>query len=502
MSGTPRGDVDLNYFFPYLDVEPVHTRTAAWFTHLDTAHPEKVRRWNAAAQAVDLRTTSAQRYLNDLAAHGTSISVPPPIDRNAFVPAKSSPDAFTVGVSGFSYSDQRKGEDLIRRLMKERADLAWQTIGRGWGGKTREIPTNDLPNFYQSLSLFLCASRIEGVPMTVLEALSCGVPCIVPRGVGLLDELPDIAGIFRFNAGDYADLKRVFDEAVAALMGGVVVDRDNLRAATEPYTPYHWAQAHERAFEDLLNPAVDEQLPDWRGRSGMYAVAYGAPARECAERLLTSWQKHMPETPTALVSDTPLGPETCFIQQADYDIGGRLAKLSIDRNAPQEWQYVLYLDADTELIAPIPFLFQLLQDGWEFVICLNPNKYASTRMMGRPDNKEEVQQTYDVMGYDDMLQLNGGVFAYRRNARTKAFFETWISEWMQNAKRDQAALLRALWKHPLRMCVLNTAWNNFDEYCDPALSAGVLHHQREARRVSGIVWERGDSVEAFKKVAR
>lgn len=499
MSATVRGDVDLNYFFPYLDYEPVATKTAAWHTHRDDAHPEKVRRWKQAAESVDLRTTSAGVYLDDLKQYGAVVNVPPPIDRKAFSIALA-PTNFTVGVSGFTYGDGRKGEDLLKRLAKDFTDIQWASIGRGWGLKTKHVETSELPAFYQSLSLFVCASRIEGVPMTVLEALSCGVPVVIPRGVGLLDDLPETYGIFRFIAGSYDSLKRAFNEA----LNNLVFDdeREALRATTEPYTPSLWARAHERAFEDFLNPPVVEELPDWHGRAGMYAVAYGKPARNCAERLLTSWQAFMPDVPTMLASTEPLGLETHFCPEKDYDIGGRLAKLSIDRNAPEDWQYVLYLDADTELIAPIPFLFDALQSGYELVICTNPIKYASTRMMVRPDNKDECAKTYEVMGYDDLLQFNGGVFAFRRNARTAAFFETWIAEWKVNAKRDQAALLRALWKHPLKILILNTAWNTFDEYCDPATSAGILHHQREARRVSGIVWERGDSPEAFKKVMK
>jgi hypothetical protein len=430
--------------------------------------------------------------------YGPTVNVPPPIDRKAFS-IVDAPAQFTAGVSGFSYSDLRKGEDLIRKLMKAFPKVQWQAIGRGWGQGTKQIDTAELPGFYQSLRLFVCASRIEGVPMTVLEALSCGVPVVIPRNVGLLDDLPELPGIFRFTAGEFNSLSTAFQQA---LDEAGQADRDALRQATTPYTPQAWARAHERAFENFLNPVVVEELEDWRGRSGIYAVAFGKPARDCAERLLVSCQQYMPDVPTALVSDAPLGSETCFIQASDYDIGGRYAKLSIDRLAPKEWKYILYLDADTELIAPIPFLFDALQSGYELVICTNPPKYGSTRMMVRPDNKEECAKTYDVMGYDDLLQFNGGVFAFRRNARTAAFFEAWIEEWKVYAKRDQAALLRALWAHPLKILTLNTAFNTFDEYCDPATSAGILHHQREARRVAGIVWERGDSAEAFKKVMK
>lgn len=503
MSDAPRIDVDLNYFIPYLDWERCTTPTAAWFTHSDANHQHKRFRWQRVAELVDYRTTSTTPYLDDLLQYGAAVKVPPPLDRDSFTIADPFPE-FVVGVAGYSYNDNRKGEDLIQRLSAEfppTSILTWRAIGRGWGIPTQTVPQGQLPAFYQTLSLFVCASRIEGVPYPPLEALACGVPVIIPRGVGLLDDLPDMPGIFRFDAGDYDSLRTTFKQALHAVRAHEF-NRHDLRAATEPYTPRAWAEAHERAFEEWLYPATVEILPDWKGNAGAYYVAYGEPARDCAERALSAWHTHMPGVPAALAGSKPLGGEDVFIEQPDADIGGRIAKISIDALAPNDWTYVLYMDADTELAADVSYLFQALADGWELVICKNPSRFHIMSNAYRPDNHDEIDETIEFMGGGELMQLNGGVFAYRRCDRTRRFFERWRAEWERYGKRDQAALLRALYAEPLRVLVLGNEWNTVTRYDSPDKSAGILHHPMEARRYVGRTQGRLDSDEAWALVKK
>ena len=290
ISTVPDPKADLNYFLPYLDAKPYadfhSTPTAAWFTHKDINNPKKAALWDSVAAGIDLRLTSAPLYLPDLERHGPTAIVRPAVERDHFVIRNKPKNALpVVGVSGWLYGDNRKGEDLVTRLLNDgyRDQAIWRASGRGWPIKTRAYTWQDLPQFFQSLDILLCTSRIEGVPMPPLEALSCGVRVVVPRGVGLLDEIPDTPGVYRFKAGDYADLRRALDEALADGAG----NKSILRNLTEQYTIRNWAQDHERAFEELLYPAKTAiDLPDWRGRSGVYIVAFGEPSRKCAVRCI------------------------------------------------------------------------------------------------------------------------------------------------------------------------------------------------------------------------
>src|SRR3990170_3076822 len=108
--------------------------------------------------------------------------------------------------------------------------------------------------------------------------------------------------------------------------------------------------------------------------------------------------------------------------------------------------------------------------------------------------------TYQKIGTDQVIQLNGGVFCFQRNQRTRAFFQTWEQEWRRYGKRDQAALLRSLWVHPMKMYVLGNEWNTITRYDSPERAAWLLHYPMTARRWRGVVHHRLDDKEAWKAV--
>jgi hypothetical protein len=501
----PDESAEVNYFFPYFEQvrygEFSATPTAAWFTHREDNHPEKVANWHAAAQAVALRTTSAPMYLAGLAEYGLAALVTPYLDRDKFSPGPPPTNHKpTIGVSGYTYRGGRKGEAFITRLMNGELGSRARIVaaGRGWPGETHSYTWSEMQEFYRSLDVYACPSLIEGIPMGVLEALSCGVPVVIPHGVGLLDSLPAAPGIHRYARGDYADMERTLRDALST-----APDREALRAATERFTLRAWADDHRRAFEGLLSPihAGVKARPDWRGRAGVFIVAYGDPSRRCAMRLVESIWRHMPGLQRAVASDAPLGVEDVFICQPDADVGGRSVKTRIDELAPAEWEYVLYLDADTELTADVSFLFDLLRDGWDAFFCIDASNRQVAKMMLRRDNKDEAKETFRLWGADDFLQFNGGVFGYHRNERTAAFLRDWHAEWDRYGKRDQAALDRALYHCPIRLYVLGQEWNTSLRYLKAERSAGIVHHQMEARRVGeGVIWGRLDSEEAWARV--
>jgi hypothetical protein len=321
--------------------------------------------------------------------------------------------------------------------------------------------------------------------------------------VGLLDTLPDTMGIYRYDKGNFEQMVEALQHAC---FGGDEVDREALRSAVAGYTPKAWAEDHRRAFENLLFTVPKAQVEsDRHGKRGMYCVAYGDPARKCAKHMMLSFREFMPAgIEIALASTKPIGVEDHFVQVDDVDIGGRHAKTQIYDRVPDDWQYVLYLDADTELIADVSFLYQVLIDGWDMVICKNPGKYHTARKMTRSDNRDECEYTFGKLGTDELIQLNGGVFGFQRNQRTAAFFRAWHSEWNRWGKRDQAALLRALFANPLKLYVLGNEFNTITRYVENPhqYSAGILHYPMTARRWRGIVKGRSDSPEAWAAVQR
>src|SRR4030042_2542419 len=105
---------------------------------------------------------------------------------------------------------------------------------------------------------------------------------------------------------------------------------------------------------------------------------------------MTSAKKHMPAIPICLCAATKIGPEDVFVQQPDSDVGGRRAKLKAYELSPAEWDAVLYLDADTEVVAPIYAFWEWVEDGWEFVITKDPHLMDTMHAFERKNNKREL----------------------------------------------------------------------------------------------------------------
>jgi len=242
----PRAHV--NIFFPYLKwrfSKWTEGKTAAFFTHYDTNDKYKCKHWNHLAANTNLRVTMAEQYARKLQKHGLTINVTPPVESDRFrLKGKAKHERPVIGVSGDVYRGGRKGEHLVRQLAKDHSK-EWKFVGSGmvafhkdWPIRTKRYRWKDMPDYYRMLNVFLCTSLIEGGPVTVLEALACGRPIVVPHGVGLINELPDDDGIYRYEAGNYGQMVTALELAVKdktplEQLRGYVVDRTPERYARE-----------------------------------------------------------------------------------------------------------------------------------------------------------------------------------------------------------------------------------------------------------------------------
>lgn len=522
---------DVNYLSAYFESQRLRpwpeTATAAYLTHREEEPPgnAKARLYDRVAEQVDLRIATCRLYAAALEAYGPTAQMPAPVETDRFVLAKAERRSRMVcGFAGYTYVNGRKGEDLAELAVASdvgrRCD--WVASGRGWPVPTTRYPWAKMPAFYQGLDVLVCTSLVEGIPMPPLEALACGVSVVIPQGVGMLDELPDVAGIHRYQRGDAKGLTRALAEAVETRPR---VEREALRAAIAGHSVEDWCDAHAAAFELAFGDAVTGGLseatqtgvrplakaaeatvakPVDRGtgsKRGIYCVAFGGPAREVCERMMRSAKEHMPEIPIALCSSEAIGPEDVLIVEPDADVGARKNKLRAYELAPAEWEQVLYLDADTEVVGDIRFYFQLLEDGWEFVICTDPHLDSDGFLRNRATVKELDETTNKVVTLRT-TQYNGGVWAFRRTERVGRFFARWLAEWEKYAQRDQGALTRAMYTEPLQVFLLGNEWNTFPRYTRGIQTAGLMHYPGEARRWSGMLPGRIDSPEAWAEVER
>ena len=209
----------------------------------------------------------------------------------------------------------------------------------------------------------------------------------------------------------------------------------------------------------------------------------------------------MPDIPIALCAASPIGPEDLLIEQPDSDVGGRRAKLRAYELTPPEWRAVLYLDADTEVVAPIYQYFEWIEDGWEFVICKDPHLMDTMAAFERRNNKDERAELEREISTLNTLQINGGRYGLAGTNGLKRF-QRWRTEWERHAQRDQGALVRALYADPLKVMWLGNEWNTFPKYERGIKTAGLMHYPGDARRWRGLIPGRIDSPEAWAMVQR
>jgi hypothetical protein len=529
LTAKPDPSCDAVYLSGYFEAQKAKpwpsVPVAAYFTHREAEGSGKAKLFDQVAQRVQLRIATAAMYAEILAPFGETVQIKPPVERDQFtIPKRTgrSRSRMVAGFSGFTYRSGRKGGDLALSAVESDVGrkLEWRASGRGWPVRTERLSWRQMPGFFQSLDVLVVTSLIEGVPMPPLEALSCGVSIVVPRGVGLLDELPDTLGIVRYERGNTRSLIGALAYAVESRGD---VDREALRAVTEPYTIENWCTEHKRVIEvlvkgpdagmtekeiDVSKPVQIQGIPEPTERGtgstrGIYCVAFGDPARACAAKMMETAKEHMLEIPIALCSDRKIGPEDVLIDSVpDSDIGGRRAKLRAYELAPAEWEAVLYLDADTEVVDDIRFYFELIEDGWEFVICKDPHLMDTMHAFRRKTNLAELNETADQIHTMHTLQYNGGVWAFGRNERVARFFARWLAEWEKYAQRDQGALIRAMYTEPLRVYLLGNEWNTFKKYTKGIETAGLYHYPGRARRWRGQIPGRIDSEVAWKAVER
>lgn len=104
-------------------------------------------------------------------------------------------DKVTIGWVGNSkFKDSDGDEDLkgvegiikpaVLELQQEGYNIELNLADRN----IKIIPQEEMPNFYNSIDLYVCASKNEGTPLTVLESMAMGIP-IISTDVGVVSEI-------------------------------------------------------------------------------------------------------------------------------------------------------------------------------------------------------------------------------------------------------------------------------------------------------------------------
>jgi len=198
---------------------------------------------------------------------------------------------------------------------------------------------------------------------------------------------------------------------------------------------------------------------------GILYIAYGESAKRQAAVSIQSLRDWHHALPVAVVGEAIKGAK--HIPFVSRDRIGRWAKVNLDLLS--QWEYTLYLDADTRVRQPIMAGFEMLAEGWDLVI--TPSRNQETDWLWHVQ-EEERRETILSVGIR-AVQLQAGMMFFRQCEAIKRLFALWRTEWEQYQGQDQAALLRALYQTPLKLWLLGRCWNG---------GAIVEHHFGAARR--------------------
>ena len=211
-----------------------------------------------------------------------------------------------------------------------------------------------------------------------------------------------------------------------------------------------------------------------RTARGVVYVAYGRHAISAVKASVASLKRYN-SFPIVVISDKigleiP-GADTIRLSSTGMtDIQrSRNAKLRILSYVPEEWSSILYLDADTEVQGKLLQGFKVLEEGWDLAIV--PSAYQGRGLFQHIEDTERGY-TVEALQNPEPLQLQAGVMFIRRSETMMTFFQTWRAEWKRFGSQDQAALLRALDKTPIRICLLGRDYNGGEL---------VAHHFGRAR---------------------
>lgn len=109
-------------------------------------------------------------------------------------------DKVTVGWVGNSKFEDSKGnkdlkgvECIIKPAISELKEEGYNIELKLADRNIKMISQEEMPNFYNNIDLYVCASETEGTPLTVLEAMAMGVP-VISTDVGIVSEALGVRG--------------------------------------------------------------------------------------------------------------------------------------------------------------------------------------------------------------------------------------------------------------------------------------------------------------------
>jgi glycosyltransferase involved in cell wall biosynthesis len=206
-------------------------------------------------------------------------TIPNGVDTELFTPCRGSDsvDPWPHVAGGYCLYvgtlRQRKGVDLLLRALVD-VDIPCVVVGDGPLRKQLErsarelglservsflgsVPHSELPELYRKAAIFVLPSRADAMPLTVLEAMACGVPPVASSVHGVPKAVEHRHNGLLVTPGDLAELRAAMGELAADRALREQLGRNARKTVLEKFTWRAHAQQVVRIYEGLLQ----ERLP-------------------------------------------------------------------------------------------------------------------------------------------------------------------------------------------------------------------------------------------------
>jgi len=196
-----------------------------------------------------------------------------------------------------------------------------------------------------------------------------------------------------------------------------------------------------------------------RRDAGVLYYAIGAQYLDEAAISARSVRDRMPGLPLALITDQS-PPENLFdmVFPPEDGLGFKAQKMAALKRSP--FEKTLYLDTDTYMAAPVPELFEALDD-YDMAMALSARQRQTDRRRGTPDCAP---------------MWNSGVIAYCRSAPVMTLLDAWLDMHGDDNGQDQPSLRHAMYERGLRCLPLPARYNfKFDFPQSLTHDAKILH---------------------------
>lgn len=168
-------------------------RKYIWYTHPQDIAPqnELVFALNQATKVISTCSLFVDRLAGDGVGHDKLTCVLGAADPDVFRSHQRTPD----GLIGFCTAFyERKNPDLVLELVKKLHERNFILLGKDWDRYPRfaeliqltnfsyvNVPYSEYPRYYERMSVFVSASKLEGGPIPLIEAMMSNVVPVASR---------------------------------------------------------------------------------------------------------------------------------------------------------------------------------------------------------------------------------------------------------------------------------------------------------------------------------